>query len=323
VATDYKAITKNIFPVIKGLTLFTGLIIAGITVHAQSDSLRVVKAKWNNKKLAKGVLWKSVQIDNNGLYNANQHINVIEVSPNNKRVQLHIVHSDSLEKTSQLAQNAHALAAINGSFFKMRGPDPDYRPDLKGVPKLERSKLDHNRSEVYLKEHDSIIAPNMPGKNPVRKRNNQGSIAINGSDFFIVKGDSLNLQSENAIKAPDVLSTGPLMILNGVELPIPNDKFCNDRHPRTAMGEKADGTIVFLVVDGRAKEAAGMSIPELQHLLKWLGCRDAINLDGGGSTTMYVKGQPEEGVVNFPSDNKKWDHEGQREVANAIVITEP
>jgi exopolysaccharide biosynthesis protein len=66
-----------------------------------------------------------------------------------------------------------------------------------------------------------------------------------------------------------------------------------------------------------------MSIPELQHLLKWLGCRDAINLDGGGSTTMYVKGQPEEGVVNFPSDNKKWDHEGQREVANAIVITEP
>ena len=306
---------------IKGLSIITGLLLTGIIAQAQFDSLRVVKANWTNKKLAKGVYWKSTHIENNELFNANQVINIIEVSPDNKRVQVHIVHSDSLEKTSQLGQNAHALAAINGSFFKMRGPDPDYRPELKGVPKLERSKLDHNRSEVYLRENDSLIAPNIPGKDPVRKRNNQGSIAINGTDFFIVKGDSLNLQSENNIKARDVLSTGPLMIMDGVELPIPNDKFCNDRHPRTAMGEKADGTIVFLVVDGRAKEAAGFSIPELQKLMKWLGCRDAINLDGGGSTTMYVKGQPDAGVVNYPSDNKKWDHEGEREVANAIVIT--
>lgn len=306
----------------KGLSIITGLLLTGVIVHAQADSLRVVKASWANKKLAKGVSWKSTHIENNELFNANQQINVIEVSPGNKRVQLQIVHSDSLETTSQLGLNAHALAAINGSFFKMRGADPDYRPDLKGVPKLERSKLDHNRSVVYLREHDSLIAPNVAGKQPGRERHSQGSIAINGSDFFIVAGDSLNLQSENSIKAHDVLSTGPLMIMNGVELPIPNDKFCNDRHPRTAMGEKADGTIVLLVVDGRAKEAAGMSIPELQHLMKWLGCRDAINLDGGGSTTMYVKGQPDAGVVNYPSDNKKWDHAGEREVANAIVITE-
>ncbi|MFL5745801.1 MAG: phosphodiester glycosidase family protein [Niastella sp.] len=306
---------------IKGLSIIAGLLLTGVIAHAQADSLRVVKASWANKKLAKGVYWKSTHIENNELFNANQQINIIEVSPGNRNVQLHIIHSDSLEKTSQLGLKAHALAAINGSFFKMRGADPDYRPDLKGVPKLEPSKLDHNRSEVYLREHDSLIAPNMAGKEPVRKRNNQGSIAINGSDFFIVKGDSLNLQSENSIKAHDVLSTGPLMIMNGIELPIPNDKFCNDRHPRTAMGEKADGTIVLLVVDGRAKEAAGMSIPELQHLMKWLGCRDAINLDGGGSSTMYIKGQPDAGVVNYPSDNKKWDHAGEREVANAIVIT--
>jgi exopolysaccharide biosynthesis protein len=306
----------------KGFSIITCLLLTGIIAHAQTDSLRVAKANWANKKLAKGVYWKSTHIENNELFNAYQQINIIEVSPGNRKVQLHIVHSDSLEKTSQLGLNAHALAAINGSFFKMRGADPDYRPDLKGVPKLEPSKLDHNRSEVYVREHDSLIAPNMAGKEPVRKRNNQGSIAINGSDFFIVKGDSLNLQSENSIKAHDVLSTGPLMIMNGVELPIPNDKFCNDRHPRTAMGEKADGTIVLLVVDGRAKEAAGMSITELQHLMKWLGCRDAINLDGGGSSTMYVKGQPDEGVVNYPSDNKKWDHAGEREVANAIVIME-
>ena len=305
----------------KALSIVASLLITVCMAQAQSDSLRVVKANWANKKLAKGVVWKSIHIENNELFNANQVINIIEVAPRNKRVQLHIVHSDSLETTSQLGQHAHALAAINGSFFKMRGADPDYRPDLKGVPKLERSKLDHNRSVVYLRENDSLIAPNAPGKEPVRQRHSQGSIAINGNDFFIVKGDSLNLESENNIKARDVLSTGPLMIMDGVDLPIPNDKFCNDRHPRTAMGEKVDGTIVFLVVDGRAKEAAGFSIPELQKLMKWLGCRDAINLDGGGSTTMYVKGQPDAGVVNYPCDNKKWDHAGEREVANVIVVT--
>lgn len=304
----------------KALSIFIGLLSASIFVQAQSDSLRVVQATWTTKKLSKGVVWKSRHFDNNELFNANQNINFIEVSPGARRTRLHVVHSDSLEKTSQLAQTAHAFAAINGSFFKMRGADPDYHPELKGVPKREPAKLDHNRSEVYLRENDSLIAPNMPAKDNKRKRHQQGSIAINGNDFFIVRGDSLNLHSEDSIVARDILSTGPLMLLGGTEQPIPNDAFCNNRHPRTAMGKKADGTIVLLVVDGRAKEAAGMSIPELQQLMKWLGCSDAINLDGGGSTTMYVKGQPYQGVVNYPTDNKQFDHAGEREVANAIVI---
>lgn len=288
-------------------------------VQAQSDSLRVVQAGWKDKKLAKGVIWKSTHIDNNELFQANQYINVIEVLPG-ARAKLRVVHSDSLEKTSQLAETGKAMAAINGSFFKMRGADPDYRPDLKSVPKKEPAKLAYNRSVTYLREHDSLIAPNKPDKDNIRKRPIQGSIAINGSEFFIVMGDSTDLRSEDRIVAHDVMSSGPVMLLNGIELPIPNDKFCNDRHPRTAMGEKADGTVVLLVVDGRAKESAGMSIPELQKLMKWLGCRDAINLDGGGSTAMYVKGQPFNGIVSYPSDNKKFDHEGEREVANAIII---
>ena len=49
----------------------------------------------------------------------------------------------------------------------------------------------------------------------------------------------------------------------------------------------------------------------------WLGCTEAINLDGGGSSTMYIK---DEGVINFPSDNKQHDHEGERPVSNAILV---
>lgn len=307
---------------IKVAFILISLLSVNHLVHAQNDSLHVVQASWNTKKLSKGVSWKSTHFDNKELFGSNQYIHLITIGPNAKQ-QLRVVHSDSLEKTSQLAQTHHALAAINGSFFKMRGADPDYHPELKGVPKKEPAKLDHNRSVVYLRERDSLIAPNVPDKDRIRKRHMQGSIAINGRDFFIVKGDSTNLQSEENIVAHDVLSTGPVMLINGQALPIPNDAFCNDRHPRTAMGEKEDGTIVLLVVDGRAKESAGMSIPELQQLMKWLGCRDAINLDGGGSSTMYIKGQPYNGVVNYPTDNKRFDHEGEREVANAIVIVRP
>jgi exopolysaccharide biosynthesis protein len=51
--------------------------------------------------------------------------------------------------------------------------------------------------------------------------------------------------------------------------------------------------------------------------MRWLGCSSAINLDGGGSSTMYIK---DSGVVNYPSDNNQHDHEGERPVSNAILI---
>ena len=76
----------------------------------------------------------------------------------------------------------------------------------------------------------------------------------------------------------------------------------------------------MLTVDGRSDNAAGMNLPELTKLMKWLGCSSAINFDGGGSTTLWVDGMPDDGVVNYPSDNKKWDHAGQRKVANVILV---
>ncbi|HVU58819.1 MAG TPA: phosphodiester glycosidase family protein [Puia sp.] len=288
---------------------------------AQSDSLTLSKANWTSKTLAKGVVWRSVHFMHNDLFGANEEINVIEISRKGlKDTRLSVAHSDSLERTSQLATTHHALAAINGSFFKMRGPDPDNRRDLNGVPKLEPSRLAINRSVVYIREHDSVVAENPVQKSPKRQRHAQGSIAISDTGLSILEGDSMDLNWEHRIVARDVMSTGPVMLLSGIDQPITNDAFCLNRHPRTAVGRKADGTILLFVVDGRAAESAGMSIPELQRAMRWLGCTDAINLDGGGSSAMYVKGEPYNGVVSYPSDNKKFDHEGEREVANAILL---
>lgn len=84
------------------------------------------------------------------------------------------------------------------------------------------------------------------------------------------------------------------------------------RHPRTAMGYSEDRRYVtFMVVDGRSKESAGMTCTELADALREAGCSEALNLDGGGSSSLQTcKG----GILNVPSDGS------ERAVTNGIGI---
>ena len=89
--------------------------------------------------------------------------------------------------------------------------------------------------------------------------------------------------------------------------------FAHTRHPRTLIGTQVDGTIWLVTVDGRQpKVSAGMSLFELRSLVQRLGLRNALNLDGGGSTTMWVAGK----IVNSPSDPA-----GPRRVSDALILT--
>jgi hypothetical protein len=88
--------------------------------------------------------------------------------------------------------------------------------------------------------------------------------------------------------------------------------FTTERHPRTIIGVGSDREIWLVTVDGRQPEISlGMSFIELQGLARRLGLRGALNLDGGGSTTMVVKGQ----IVNHPSDPT-----GPRAVSDALLV---
>jgi exopolysaccharide biosynthesis protein len=86
------------------------------------------------------------------------------------------------------------------------------------------------------------------------------------------------------------------------------------RHPRSAIGWTAGGrTLLWVVVDGRqAPYSDGMSLDEMTSLFRRLGAVEAVNLDGGGSSTMVIKGR----VVNRVSDRN-----GERAVGNAIALT--
>lgn len=83
------------------------------------------------------------------------------------------------------------------------------------------------------------------------------------------------------------------------------------RNPRTLAGTDAAGRTVLVTADGRATDSLGLSIPESADVARALGLRDAVNLDGGGSTTMAVGGE----VINDPSDAA-----GERPVGDALLI---
>lgn len=104
-----------------------------------------------------------------------------------------------------------------------------------------------------------------------------------------------------------VLASGPLLVQNGkVDMTInPNSSRANSRHPRTAVAVDASGSKVFLVTaDGRQTNGVGMTLSEFSSYLVSLGASAALNLDGGGSTTMAVRSRGSEfaSVFNKPSD---------------------
>ena len=89
--------------------------------------------------------------------------------------------------------------------------------------------------------------------------------------------------------------------------------FSQARHPRSALGISRDSATLYLVtVDGRQERSVGMTLDELANAMIALGAYEAMNFDGGGSTTLVVR----DSVVNNPSDKS-----GERPVGNVIVVT--
>lgn len=96
-------------------------------------------------------------------------------------------------------------------------------------------------------------------------------------------------------------------------------EFSDTRHPRTAAGVTDDGSIVLIVVDGRQPAISnGASLSDLAFIMAQLGCADAINLDGGGSSTFIVKNEKGELITeNSPSGG------ALRAVANGLMVVLP
>jgi Phosphodiester glycosidase len=117
---------------------------------------------------------------------------------------------------------------------------------------------------------------------------------------------------------PRLLARGRIVVASRAEgfapfeAPSLFDSFVASRNPRTLAGVRRDGGILLVTVDGRRPGwSAGVTLPEAARMMRALGARDALNLDGGGSTTMTVRGE----VVNLPSDAT-----GERPVSDGVFV---
>ena len=266
-----------------------------ITVSAsEQDSLLIVKADWKVTTTADGLTHKQAQIK--GLFNSVQSINLIEIPRASKR-KIGIAGNEGMKRTSQQATEKGAVAAINGTYYNMK----------------------EGNSVCFYKIGDTVIDTTTDGE--FKSRVN-GAIREKRGKIEIIEWSKPIEQSYKKSKGT-VLASGPIMLDNGKrsDWSACSKSFIETRHPRSAIYTKGDGTVVFITVDGRsAGNADGVSIPELAYLVKILGGDDAINLDGGGSTTLWLKGAPDNGVLNYPTDNKLFDHAGERSVSNIFYV---
>lgn len=282
-----------------------------IHVKDQSCCPKLSDERWNSQQLYDGIEWKYAEFLD--LFGSPQYINLIISHADTLTERIVFAAADNVEngerhlRPSEFAGHYSAMAVINAGFFT------DHPVNLNtGIFKWEGSVY-----PFLKKESDEIYFVG------------EGAIGITkGGEWVFYRREGKTWPNDWP-EAHSAIAGGHTLIENGsIRKNILDENFktereirhAGQRHPRTAVCLAENNYILILVADGRHNEAAGFSLYELAQLLQEFGCINAINFDGGGSSTMFVQ---EEGVVNHPSDNGKFDRQGERAVRTVFVITEP
>ena len=283
--------------------LATLIAIALSAVAQNADSVKLVNAKRDVMKLPKGAYGYTVVAAD--ILDSRQTISVIKYSP--KRFKTTIFQPEKLTKLSATASALNADFGVNAGYWDVRIDKPSTFLKLDG-------------------KQISVTAD-------FEKERVDGLVCI-GKKKIVLDHCKAGEESAYAAKYDNILASGPVLIDEGKC--VDHDAYTNgmvdtaggkpvgafytytQRHPRTAIGTDKKGNIYLIVVDGRSQgNAEGVTIKELTKICAWLGLRDAINLDGGASSSMWSAA---EGVVSYPCRNKKFDHAGERRVSSCLVV---
>ncbi|WP_160670155.1 phosphodiester glycosidase family protein [Clostridium sp. C8-1-8] len=199
------------------------------------------------------------------------------------------------EKTSEFAKDYNAIAAINGGAFSDQTPDGKLYEGTGAVP------------GGYVISDGKVIYP----KENINYDDAKSAVAISKSGVLIVGNYTINDLKKLNVKEAMCFSEVPI-IVNGQRQIKAKDKFIDGINPRTAIGQKSDGTILLLVIDGRKSVSKiGANMYDVQEIMMSRGAVNAGKLDGGYSSTMYYDGE----VINSPN---VWS--GERKVATAFYV---
>lgn len=192
--------------------------------------------------------------------------------------------------TSEIAKNNNAIAAINGGGFTDETTDSQW-------------------TGTGAKPTGVIISNGVELHNDLDDYNEQREVVAMTEDGVLLVGEySYNELMRKNVK--EAVSFGPALIVDGEKVIKTGDGGWGVA-PRTAIGQRKDGAIILLVIDGRQGASAGATLKDVQDILYEYGAYNASNLDGGSSSTMYYKGE----VINSPSDSL-----GERAVPSIIYV---
>ena len=251
----------------------------------------IILDSWQTVAVAPGIVWKQKVYSNYA--GGRQTINTLAIDLTNPTVSIRPHGGDGCIRPSRTAPLEGALAAINAGFFDT---GPGRCPPLDLI-KIEGEVVSYNRLTG---------AP-------------QRSVGVAADGTPIIAWVDANKDWPAAWSA---IGSYPSLVNDGV-IAISPDKdsdFFDGRHPRTALGLTSDQQMLLVTVDGRGPAGLGMTLAQLaQHLLN-LGAVQGVNLDGGGSTAMWIANQSLTGVVNFPSDGDGITHTGERAVSDLLLV---
>jgi exopolysaccharide biosynthesis protein len=250
--------------------------------------------RWERRKLAPGLIWKSSHtiIEDS----IPQNINILQVNFRRRKISILYNPNENIP-TSKQASTSDALAAVNAGFFRIK----------------------EGGSATYIRVSGKIVDADTTNR-WLKNVNMTGALLIDTRGHLNIQESISSSWYDSHTEFPYVLVTGPLLLHEKKKIKLPKTSLVITKHPRTSIGIINKHKIVLVTLDGRTADAHGMTLLQLTDFMKSLRCRDAVNLDGGGSTTMWIKGKPFNGVVNMPCDNKKFDHEGERAVSDIIII---
>lgn len=137
-----------------------------------------------------------------------------------------------------------------------------------------------------------------------------GLIGFNNDNVLVLTNETPTKAIENGMR--DAISFGPFLIVNGQATVFTKGGGYGLR-PRTAVGQRKDGIVLFVVIDGNSYGTGGVDMEELTNIFVRYGAYNAANLDGGGSSSLYADGK----LVNHPAG---WGYEGERWIPNAFII---
>jgi exopolysaccharide biosynthesis protein len=244
--------------------------------------------------------------------------------------------SRGLRPSEYQRRNPGSLVVVNGTFFNVNtyqnldvvireGRMVAYnvnRTPLKGKDTLlfrytTRSAIGIARNR---KADAAWLYSDSGARYPIAYQLSPPSWKGNGNEYTRSQFDAHSKAKGKKWRMRTAIGGGPMLVQNGAPCITNNEeamfvgKAVHDRHPRTAMGYTGDGKLILLVVEGRNKWVAeGASLIHMADILVGLGCVEALNLDGGGSSCMLVNGME----TIRPSDK-----EGQRKVPAVFVIRE-